>query len=167
MLNKIKMFFKNLFSKDLENYFKNLPTVELEDLISIEDFYKVSKFFYRTYGISISNYIRDLRFTEHGIYDTAIPYGGMYIPKFKQLTLAKPCFLSYGDVRVSYLVHELTHVLQYKRTGIKDRYLWNKTIISNILLMLTGFTGLYLKDVLEEEARANQEKYLEFIQEEI
>lgn len=156
---------KNLFNKDLENYFKSLPTVSIEDLITVGDYIRIRKFFYDKYGIVIDHYIKDLRFTEHGIYDTAIPYGGMYIPKFKQLTLAKPCFLAYGDVRVSYLVHELTHVLQYKRTGVKDKYLWSKAVINNIVLMITGFAGLYLKDALENEARANQEEYLKMIEE--
>lgn len=169
-MTKIKNFIRSIFGKnELMEYFKNLPAVELNELLEEDQISRIDKFFKAQYNISLENLLNGIKLTRHEVAMTVPAYGGVFLYNLNQISLANVGI--YGlfqritrDERESFLVHELTHVIQWRDTSISGRLKALFTAFANIMLCF-GCTKYYTKDTLENEARTNQEKYMSLLNE--
>lgn len=174
MLSKVKDFIKGFkqgykSSENMKKYFKNLPTVQIDELLEEDQIRRIDKFFLSNYNVSLFDIIKGIRLTAHNVSDTAPQYGGLFLYKDNQISLANVGVFGFfqrvtRDDREAFLVHELTHVLQWRDGSFKNRMKRLFTSFANIMLCL-GCAKYYMKDALENEARANQEKYTSLLNE--
>lgn len=172
--NYIKDFVKGFkegykSSESITSYFKNLPTVQLNELLEEDQIRRIDKFFLLNYNTSLFDIIRGIRLTKHNVADTTPQYGGLFLYKYDQISLANVGVFGFfqritRDDREAFLVHELTHVLQWRDGSFKNRMKRLFTSFANIMLCL-GCAKYYMKDDLENEARSNQEKYTSLLNE--
>lgn len=178
MLKKLKKYIKDFivgfkqgykFSESMKKYFKNLPTVQLNELLEEDQIRRIDKFFLLNYNTSLFDIVKGIRLTTHNAVDTAPQYGGLFLYKDNQISLANVGMFGFfqritRDDREAFLVHELTHVLQWRDRGLKNQMRKLFTSFANIMLCF-GCAKYYMKDTLENEARINQEEYMSLLNE--
>lgn len=178
MLKNLKKYTKDFImgfkqgyksGQNMKSYFKNLPTVQLNELLEEDQIRRIDKFFLLNYGTSLFDIVKGIRLTAHNVVDTAPQYGGLFLYKDNQISLANVGMFGFfqritRDDREAFLVHELTHVLQWRDTSISGRLKALLTSFANIMLCF-GCAKYYMKDALENEARTNQEKYMSLLNE--